>query len=95
MFLFSFSRTQHETSGLSEMCWGQLCSSCTKGEIFRKFRSSALLFVYSGVMLLIFLFCRVAIKFGNIFIDNIDNVYTFAAMISFYGARKLGVIADP
>jgi len=38
-------------------------------------------FIYSGVMLLIYLFTSLAMIVGNIFNDNLDNIYTFAAMM--------------
>jgi hypothetical protein len=46
---------------------------------FRKFRPSTHLSVYSGLMLLIFLFIRLAMMFGNIFNDNVDDLYNFVA----------------
>ena len=50
-------------------------------ERFRKFRPSTLVFIYFGVMLLIYLFTSLAMIVGNIFNDNLDNFYTFAAMM--------------
>jgi len=47
----------------------------------RRFRLSTYLFVYICVILLIFLFSGLAMMVENIFNDNMDNVYTFAAMI--------------
>ena len=48
---------------------------------FLKCRTSTLLSMYSCVMLLIFLFNGLAMIFGNVFNDNMDNVYTFATMM--------------
>jgi hypothetical protein len=48
---------------------------------FRKCRLSTLLFIYSCVMLLIFLFISLALIFGNMFNYKMDNVYTLAAMM--------------
>jgi hypothetical protein len=48
---------------------------------FRKFRPSTVVLVDSGLMLLIFLFIRLAMIFSNIFNNNMDNVYTFVAKI--------------
>ena len=39
------------------------------------------MFIYSGVMLLIYLFTSLAMIVGNIFNDNLDNIYTFAAIM--------------
>jgi len=47
----------------------------------RKFIPSTLLSLYICVMLLIFLFCRLAIIVGNIFNVNMNNVYSLAAMM--------------
>jgi len=49
--------------------------------IFRKFRPSTLLSIYTGVMLLIFLFIRLELIVGNSFNNNLYNVYTLAAMM--------------
>jgi hypothetical protein len=52
-----------------------------KERIFRKFRPSTLLSIYIGVMLLTFLFIRLALIVGNSYNDNLENVYTLAAMM--------------
>jgi len=44
-----------------------------KQNIFRKFRPSSLRSIYSGVMLLIFLFSALAMIFGIFFRDNTDK----------------------
>jgi len=48
---------------------------------FRKFSPSTPLSIYRCVMLLIFLFSRLAVMFENIFNDITDNVYAFAAIM--------------
>jgi len=48
---------------------------------FRKFRPSTLLSVYNGMMLLMFLFSGLEMRVGNSLNENLENVYTFAAMM--------------
>ena len=47
----------------------------------RRFRPWTLLSMYNGVILLIFLFSILCMIVGNIFNDNLDKVYTFAALM--------------
>jgi len=47
----------------------------------RKFGPSTLLSTYSSMIILIFLCNRLAMIVGNIFNDNMENVYTFAAIM--------------
>jgi len=77
------SYVKNETSGLSDECAHAGLVLLVRKERFLKIRPSILLFIYIGVMLLILLLSRLAMIVGNIFNYNMDNVYTFAAMIKY------------
>jgi hypothetical protein len=78
--LFSLKKKNMKSLGYLK-CAGASSILLDQKERIAKFRPSALLFIYSCVMLLFFLFSGLAMIFGNIFNDNMDNVYTFAAMM--------------